>query len=121
MRNLASVELQKGNRIMAISWLKGRPRLAIPTRDATHSSYKASTVKRTNDALTADYGPQATEYTKTGAPFAFLAVLDLTPHTSRLDLADSLWVDEWHDDSGRKRALTGLRVLGNVKSPSAQS
>ncbi|WP_020578891.1 hypothetical protein [Actinopolymorpha alba] len=82
---------------------------------------KRITAKRTNDALTTEYGPQATEYTKTGAPFAFLAVLDLTRHASRLDLADSFWVDEWHDDSGRTRALTGLRVLGKVDPPSSKS
>lgn len=82
---------------------------------------KRITSSRTNDALTADFGPQASEYTKTSAPFAFLGVLDLTAHTSRLDIGDSFWISEWSDDNGRKRALTSFRVLGNVSPPSATS
>ena len=82
---------------------------------------KRITATRTDDALTTDYGQQASEYTKTGAPFSFLAVLDLTHHTSRLDIGDSFWVREWNDTSGRKRALTGVRVLASVSPPSAAS
>lgn len=82
---------------------------------------KRITATHTDDALTTEYGQQASEYTKTGAPYSFLAVLDLTHHTSRLDIGDSFWVREWSDASGRKRALTGLRVLANVSPPSAAS
>lgn len=82
---------------------------------------KRITAARTDDALTTDYGQQASEYTKTGAPFSFLAVLDLTRRTSRLDIGDSFWVTEWSDTTGRKRAMTGLRVLANVNPPSASA
>ncbi|MDV6263961.1 hypothetical protein [Rhodococcoides yunnanense] len=80
---------------------------------------KRVTATRTDEALTTEYGLQASEYTKTGAPFSFLAVLDLKRRTSRLDIGDSFWISEWKDASGRMRALTGLRVLGKVSSPSA--
>lgn len=82
---------------------------------------KRITAPRDDDALTSEYGQQASEYTKTGAPFSFLAVLDLTHHSSRLDIGDSFWVVEWSDATGRKRAMTGLRVLASVSSPSASA
>lgn len=80
---------------------------------------KRITSKRTDSELTAEFGPQASQYTITGAPFAFLAVLDTTRHDSHLDLFSSFWVDEWVDPAkGMRRPLVGLRVLSNVPTPS---
>lgn len=80
---------------------------------------KRVTAKRTSGQLTSEFGPQAAQYTITGAPFAFLAVLDNARHTSHLDLFGSFWVDEWVDPTNEvKRPLVGLRVLTNVPPPS---
>lgn len=78
-------------------------------------------LSRTNDDLSADFGPQAQQYTMTAAPFAFLAVLDNVPRTSRIDLDSSLWTSPWaNTETGVSHALTGARVLADVQPPSAQ-
>ncbi len=83
---------------------------------------KRISTRRTNEELTAEFGPQSAQYTITGAPFSFLAVLDNAHHTSHLDLFGAFWVDEWVDPTNAmKRPLVGLRVLTNVPSPSAMA
>ncbi|MFF2830928.1 hypothetical protein ACFVSK_04120 [Cellulosimicrobium cellulans] len=76
---------------------------------------------RTDQQLTDDYGPQASQYTLTGAPFAFLAVLDASRHSSRLDLGHSFWVGSWsHAELPEiSRPVVGFRILADVPSPSA--
>lgn len=81
---------------------------------------KRSTTTRNNAQLVQDYADQAAQYTHTRTPFAFLAVLDLTPHESRLGLAESFWVAEW-SDGPTTRAVVALRVLANVATPSSLS
>ena len=76
---------------------------------------------RTNEDLSADYGPQAQQYTMTAAPFAFLAVLDNVPRTSRIDLDSSLWTSPWMcGETGTTHALTAARVIADAQPPSAQ-
>jgi len=79
---------------------------------------------RSNDELTSSHGPQASEYTKSGIRFVFLAVLDLVFRQSRLDLASTLWVSSVRDAPGDLGqvgdvGVIGLRVLGNAGNPSA--
>lgn len=82
---------------------------------------KQVAVIRTNEDLSADYGPQAQQYTMTAAPFAFLAVLDNVARTSRIDLDSSLWTSSWTNvETSVTHALTAARVLADVQPPSAQ-
>lgn len=68
------------------------------------------------------FGGQACSYTLAGPPFAFLAALDLTHRTIRLSTNSSFWVDSWTQPaSGDIRALTGMRVLADVDTPSMTS
>jgi hypothetical protein len=77
---------------------------------------------RTDDQLADKYGDQAGQYTLTGPPFAFLAVLDLRHREVRIDADSSFWVRPWRvAESGKSRALTAFRVLSDVDSPSASS
>lgn len=78
---------------------------------------KRTTAVRTNEQLTDEYADQAAQYTHTRTPFAFLAVLDLTRHETRIGLDASFWVSEW-TDGAVTRALIGLRVLADVAPPS---
>lgn len=83
---------------------------------------KRATTLQSNAKLVEKYGNQAGQYTLTGPPFAFLAVLDLSQWESRLDLDHSFWTSEWSVPvSGDIRALTALRVLAAVEAPSTLS
>lgn len=83
---------------------------------------KRITTNVRDDRLAEKFGPQAQQYTLTGAPFAFLAVLDLVHRPSRLDLSSSFWVRDWKvPESGAVRALTAARILADVAPPSKLS
>lgn len=76
----------------------------------------------TDAELSDSFGDQAGQYTLTGPPFAFLAVLDLTRWESRLPISASFWVVPWRvPTTDEVRALTGLRVLADVATPSELS
>jgi hypothetical protein len=82
---------------------------------------KRISATRTNDDLSADYGPQAQQYTMTAAPFAFLAVLDNKARTARIELDASMWTSSWTNaESNVAHALAAARVLADVQPPSAQ-
>lgn len=82
---------------------------------------KQIAVGRTNHDLSDDYGPQAQQYTMTAAPFAFLAVLDNVPRTSRIDLDSSVWTSPWKSaETGATHALTAARIIADAQPPSAQ-
>jgi hypothetical protein len=73
----------------------------------------------TDAELSEDFGDQAGQYTLTGPPFAFLAVLDLSRWDSRLPVSASFWIDPWKIPTADEiRALTGFRVLADVATPS---
>lgn len=83
---------------------------------------KRITAARSDDNLVDEFGPQASQYTLTGVPFSFLAVLDLRPREQRLDINSSFWTRGWTvSESQAVRALTAMRVLATVKSPSQLS
>jgi len=80
---------------------------------------KRITESATDAELSDSFGDQAGQYTLTGPPFAFLAVLDLTHWESRLPISASFWVVPWRvPTTDEMRALTGLRVLADVATPS---
>ena len=77
---------------------------------------------RTFDQLVDAYGTQAVQYQVSHAPIAFLAVVDYGHRTVRTDLTGSFDVRAAHlPESTRTYALTALRVLANVDTPSAAS
>ena len=98
----------------------GRADVLVPIDTETFViEVKRITAHRTDDELTDEYGPQASQYTLAGAPFAFLAVLDTNHHESRFDLNHSFWVGTWpHPELDVERPVLGLRVLSDVPSPS---
>lgn len=80
---------------------------------------KRLTAKSDDDKLVSKFGDQASQYTLTGPPFAFLAVLDLTKWTRRISLDKSFSVHQWADPrTGEARPLVVMRVLQNADSPS---
>lgn len=102
----------------------GRADVLITLHDAERFviEVKRITESATDSELSADFGDQAGQYTLTGPPFAFLAVLDLTHWRSRLPIGASFWIDPWQvPTTGEVRALTGLRVLADVDTPSELS
>lgn len=99
----------------------GRADVLVPVDTETFViEVKRIVARRTDAELTEDFGPQASQYTLAGAPFAFLAVLDTSPHRSRFDLNHSFWVGAWqHPELGDVvRPILGLRVLSDVPAPS---
>ncbi len=74
-----------------------------------------------DERLVDEFGTQAAQYQMTGAPFAFLAVLDATPSSARIDLDTTFWVSPWTHEllrSAEPWGLTTMRVLSDVEPPS---
>ena len=102
----------------------GRADVVVTFRDAERFviEVKRSTKRATDAELSDSFGDQAGQYTLTGPPFAFLAVLDLTHWESRLPVGASFWVVPWCvPTTDEVRALACLRVLGDVATPSQLS
>lgn len=76
---------------------------------------------RSNVDLFASYADQAVQYAGTDIPLAFLAVLDFSRHEVRVDLDHAFWTAAHSTATSRVYAVTGLRVQGNVASPSKSS
>lgn len=102
----------------------GRADVLVTFHDAERFviEVKRITESATDAELSDSFGDQAGQYTLTGPPFAFLAVLDLTRWNSRLPINASFWIVPWHvPTTDEVRALTGLRVLADVATPSELS
>lgn len=102
----------------------GRADVLVTFHDAERFviEVKRITESATDAELSDSFGDQAGQYTLTGPPFAFLAVLDLTRWESRLPIGASFWVIPWRvPTTDEVRALTGLRVLADVATPSELS
>lgn len=83
---------------------------------------KRELVERSKEQLTDQYGAQAVQYASTDIAVAFLAVLDFSPRTTRIDLDGVLWTTEVQlDPSSRRYALMSTRIQANVQPPSAAS
>lgn len=76
---------------------------------------------RSDSDLFASYADQAVQYAATDVPLAFLAVLDFSRHAVRVDLEHAFWTAAHKTATSRVYAVTGLRVQGNVASPSKSS
>lgn len=102
----------------------GRADVVVTFGDAERLAIevKRITEPASDSLLVENYGDQAGQYTLTGPPFAFLAVLDLNRWASRLPIAASFWVAPWAvPTTGETRALTSFRVLADVATPSTLS
>lgn len=83
---------------------------------------KRELVERSKEQLTDQYGAQAVQYASTDIAVAFLAVLDFSPRTTRIDLDGVLWTTEVQlDPSSRTYALMSTRIQANVQPPSTAS
>jgi len=97
----------------------------LAVRFSDHSFYievKRVLSKEEDDAATAHYGDQASQYAATDVPIVFLALLDYARRSVRIDLDGAIWTRAHQPDpQSRQYALTGFRVQGNVEPPSASS
>lgn len=82
---------------------------------------KRELASRTNADLFASYADQVVQYASTSVALAFLAVLDFSKHPVRVDLDHAFWTAAHQTSASRIYAVTGLRVQGNVDSPSKGS
>ncbi|WP_167045035.1 hypothetical protein [Salinibacterium sp. ZJ454] len=91
-------------------------------RCAFYVEVKREEANADNDLLVEKYGDQAAQYAVANAPVAFLAVLDYAERLTRIDLEGTMWtIPHRHDGASRDYALTGIRIQGNLSSPSASS
>jgi hypothetical protein len=82
---------------------------------------KRELTSRADADLFASYASQAVQYASTSVALAFLAVLDYSKHLVRVDLDHAFWTAAHQTPASRVYAVTGLRVQGNVDSPSKGS
>ena len=82
---------------------------------------KRELTSRTDADLFVSYADQAVQYASTSVALAFLAVLDFSKHLVRVDLDHAFWTTAHQTPASRVYAVTGLRVQGNVDSPSKGS